>query len=175
MPDPTLSAAIAEAYASAPVGLVTWETIEIWHPAFTAPIRVVRDSVSLDARIEAGADRDAEALVTFTAYPFDLIPPDQSSASVPQAILEIDNIARDIGQQLDIAITDGRPVEVIWRTYLSGHELVGPEHLPPVRMQLSATSLSVTRVRAVVGFRDLVNAAFPTLEYDAERFPGLVP
>lgn len=175
MPDPALSAAIAEAYASAPVGQVVWETIEIWHPAFSAPIRVVRDGIALDARIEAGADRNAGEMVTFVAYAFDLVPPDLSSTSVPQATLEIDNISREIGQQLDLAITDGRPVEVIWRTYLSGYETVGPEHLPPVRMQLSTTSLGVARVRATVGFRDLLNAAFPTQIYDAETFPGLIP
>lgn len=175
MPDATMSEAIAEAYASAPVGQVVWETIEIWHPAFSAPIRVVRDGEALTARVEATAARDAGALVTFTPYPFDLVPPDLSSTAVPQATLEIDNISREIGRQLDLAILDGRPTEVIWRTYLSGHETEGPEHLPPIRMQLVSTSLTTSSVRATIGFRDLLNAAFPTLEYDADHFPGLIP
>lgn len=175
MTDSTLSAAVAEAYASAPLGVVTWETIEIWHPAFSAPIRVVRDGASLTARIEASALRDAGQVVTFTPYAFDLVPPDQSSTAIPQATLTIDNISREIGQQLDMAILDGRPTEVIWRTYLSGNELVGPEHLPPVRMQLIVTSLGVSEVRATIGFRDLMNASFPALEYDTETFPGLIP
>lgn len=35
MPDPTLSAAILEAYASAPTDEVIYHTLEIWHPVFT--------------------------------------------------------------------------------------------------------------------------------------------
>ena len=48
MPDPALSAAIREAYASAPADVVVLHTLEIWHPAFVedglaSPIRVVRN------------------------------------------------------------------------------------------------------------------------------------
>lgn len=175
MPDPLMSEAIAEAYASAPVGEVVWETIEIWHPVFAAPIYVVRDYVSLDAMIEATAARNAGTVQTFVAYPFDLIPPDMAATSVPRATLEIDNVSREIGQQLDLAVTDGRPTEVIWRTYLSGNELIGPEHQPPLKLQLNSVSSTMLKVRAGLGFRDLVNQAFPTLEYDVDLFPGLAP
>lgn len=175
MPDPLMSEAIAEAYASAPVGQVVWETIEIWHPVFTAPIYVVRDYVSLDAKIEATAARNAGTVQTFAAFPFDLVPPDLNAGAVPRATLEIDNVSREIGQALDRAVVDGRPTEVIWRSYLSGNELVGPEHQPPLKLQLNAVSSSMLRVRAGLGFRDLVNAAFPTLEYDVDTFEGLVP
>ena len=41
MPDPALSAALAEAYAAAPIDQVILHTLEIWHPAFSVPIRVV--------------------------------------------------------------------------------------------------------------------------------------
>lgn len=40
-PDPALSAALREAYASASVDEVIHHTLELWHPAFTAPIRVI--------------------------------------------------------------------------------------------------------------------------------------
>ena len=48
MPDPALSEAIREAYASAPADVVVLHTLEIWHPSFTEdgvakPIRVVRN------------------------------------------------------------------------------------------------------------------------------------
>ena len=173
MPDPTMSDAIAEAYASAPLGAIVWETVELWHPAWAEPIRVVRDRVALEARIEDGADRNAGEMVTFVAYPFDLVPPDMSATSAPQATLEIDNVSREIGQQMDLAIMDGRPTEVIWRSYLSGNQDLGPEHDPPIRMQMPTVTLTPLKVRAVLGFRDLINQAFPTMEYDSEAFPGL--
>jgi len=48
MPDPSLSAALAEAYASAPADVVVLHTLELWHPSFVEngvarPIRVVRN------------------------------------------------------------------------------------------------------------------------------------
>lgn len=175
MPDPTLSAAIAEAYASAPVGQVVWETLEIWHPIFSAPIRVVRDRVALDARIEAGAARDAGDVVTFVPYPFDIVPPDMYAATIPQATIEIDNITREIGRQLDLAIVAGETTVVIWRSYLSGHQMDGPEHVPPLQMEVKAVTTTVSRARITVGFRDLLNQAFPSLDYDTETFPGLLP
>ena len=68
MPDPAMSAALAEAYASAPVDQVIHHTLELWHPAFSAPIRVVRDFSAIDARIEAGAARNwADLWSPFTA------------------------------------------------------------------------------------------------------------
>lgn len=175
MPDPAMSAAIREAYASAPVGQVIWETLEIWHPSWTVPIRVVRDRVALDARIEATAARNPGEIVTFVPWAFDFVAPDLSRAAPPQARLEIDNVSREIGRQLDAAIMAGDVTLVIWRTYLSGHQLDGPEHLPPVQMELKSVTMGPLRVIATIGFRDLLNASFPALEYEAESFPGLVP
>ena len=58
MPDPAMSAALREAYASAPVDLVVYHTLEFWHPAFSEPLYVVRDTANLDARKEAAAAPD---------------------------------------------------------------------------------------------------------------------
>jgi len=175
MPDPTMSEVVAEAYASNPVGVVVWETLEIWHPVFAQPIRVVADRVALDARIEAGAARNAGEVVTFAPYPFTAVPPDMQSTSIPQATIEIDNVTREIGQQLDAAIIAGETTVVIWRSYLSGHQMDGPEHVPPLQMEVKAVSMPGTKVVVTVGFRDLLNQAFPALVYDTEVFAGLLP
>jgi hypothetical protein len=173
MPDPTISEAIAEAYASNPVGSVIWETMELWHPAWTDPLYIVGDRLPLDARIEATAERNAGAAVTFVPWSFTFVPPDMSQQSLPQATIDIDNVSREIGRQLDLAILDGRPIKVIWRTYLSGRQMEGPEHLPPIKMELKTVNMSVMSIRATLGFRDLLNATFPSLEYDSDHFPGL--
>lgn len=175
MPDPTLSAALAEAYASAPVDQVIYHTLEIWHPAFSVPIRVVRDTVALEARIEAGAARDAGAIVTFVAYAFDIVPPDQTSTGVPQCVIEIDNISREILAQIDLAVTEPDPIIVIYRSYLSDMALIDPENIPPMELTLITISATPLRIRATAGFPDLVNRRFPMLDYELERFPGLQP
>jgi hypothetical protein len=173
MPDPTLSAAIKEAYASAPSSVVVYHTLEIYNPAFSVPIRVVRDEVSLDARREATAPRDASAIVTFAAYAFDLVPPDQSTQSVPTCAIEIDNVDRLILSQIDVAATSGNVTTVIYRQYLSGNLTIGPENLPPVILQAQSISATPQRIKMVAGFADLVNKRFPAQDYDPEVFIGL--
>lgn len=175
MPDPALSAALAEAYASAPVDQVILHTVELHHPVFAVPIRVVRDRDALDARLEAGAPRDPGAVVTFVPYGFDLTPPEQTTTGAPHCVLEIDNVGRDILVQIRAAIQAGQPVEVIYRAYLDHAALEGPENDPPLRMELQQVSATPQRIRATAGFPDLLNKSFPRLTYDVARFPGLVP
>ena len=175
MPDPTLSAALREAYASAPVTSVIYHTLEIWHPAFSLPIRVVRDNADLSARIEASAPRDAGALVVFVAYAFDVVPPDQTSEALPQCVIEIDNVSREILAQIDAAVVQPQPITVTYRQYLSDQATVGPENDPPLTMQLTQITATPTRIRAVASFPNLLDRPFPAIDYELETFPGLAP
>jgi hypothetical protein len=175
MPDPTLSAAIAEAYASASVQDVILHTVELHHPVFLTPIRVVRDHATLEAMLEASAPRNAGQVVTFVPYAFDIVPPDQTTAGAPQCVLEIDNVSREILAQIRQAIRETEPVEVIYRAYLDSAPLDGPENDPPLRMELKRIAATPGRIRATAGFPDLLNQAFPRLVYDLDQFPGLLP
>lgn len=174
MPDPALSAAIREAYASAPVDLVVLHTLEIWHPAFTAPIRVVRDRVAIDARLEAGAPRNAAEVVTFTPWAFRVVPPEQISSGVPECRIEIDNVDPAILAELDLAVTEADPVTIIYRAYLSGDLDSGPETDPPMELTVSRISATATRIIATAGFGDALNKRFPGLSYSLEDWPGLL-
>lgn len=174
MPDPALSAALKEAYATPTSGVVVYHTLEIWNAALSAPIRVVRDEAALDARLEAGAPRDAGAVVTFAAYAFEIVPPEQSTSALPSCSIEIDNVDRLILAQLDAAVVSGSPITIMYRQFLSTGLGVGPENNPV--MTLTAISISATpqRIRMTAGFPDLLNRKFPAVEYDAEVFKGLV-
>lgn len=173
MPDDTLSAAIKEAYASAPSDGVIHHTLEIWHPAFTVPIRVVRDHADLTATLEASAPRNASEAVTFIGYAFDIVPPDVTNSAVPQCVIEIDNISRDIMAQFDAAVHSPSPITLIYRAFLSD-DLSGPENDPPLAMEILSISVDAFRIRATAGFGDLSNKRFPGLDYTAETFPGLI-
>lgn len=175
MPDPSLSEALREAYASAPIDLVVCHTLELWHPAFAAPIRVVRDVSALDGRLEAGAPRNAGELVTFIPYAFDVVPPDVVSETMPQVTIEIDNVGSEILAQVDAAVLAGDPIEVIYRQFLSDRAQDGPETDPPLRLTLVQISATPTRIRAVAGFSTLMDRKFPKLDYDLDVFPGLAP
>lgn len=173
MPDSALSAAIKEAYASAPKSWVVYDTLEIWNPAFSVPIRVVNDRADLTAKLEASAPRDASAMVTFTAYGFALVPPEQITTAVPSATLEIDNTDRAIVAAIATAAKSGQETTLIWRQYLSTNLTVGPENQPVLTLSLLSATATPFRVKGVAGFSDLLNRKFPFLEYDPEVFIGL--
>lgn len=174
MPDSTLSQAIKEAYASAPNTSVAYHTLEIYHPSFTTPIRVVRDFVDLSATLEATAPRDGGQTVQFIGYAFDIVPPEVSSTGVPTLQITIDNVARDIMAGLEAAVTTSTPITVIYRMFLST-DLSAPQNNPPMTLTIISISADVFKVTATATFGDLVNKRFPSQLYTIERFPGLVP
>jgi len=173
MPDSTLSLAIKEAYASAPAHSVIYHTLEIWHPNFTQPIYVVRDNADLDAVIEADAERGAGQTVTFVAFAFDIVPPEVDKSGVPQCVIELDNVSREILANVEAAMGSTSLITVIYRAYLSD-DLSGPQNDPPLELTIHSITADPFKVRAIAGFGALANLKFPKLEYSAEVFPGLV-
>lgn len=173
MPDNTLSEALREAYASAPVGLIIYHTLEIRHPSFTQPIRIVRDLVDLTATLEPDAPANGGEEVLFVRYAFDFIKPEVNSSGVPQMQITIDNVDRIIGASIEGALGSTDLVEVTYREYIST-DLTGPQNDPPITLQVMAVTVDMFRVTATCGFPDLMNRKFPTLEYTSETFPGLV-
>lgn len=173
MPDSTLTQAIKEAYAAAPSDVVIHHTLELRHPAFTQPLRVVRDYAALDATLEASAPEDPSTEVTFTAFAFDLVKPEVNSDGRPQITIEIDNVSREIIANIEAAMSSQASIEVTYREYLST-DLTGPQNDPPLHMNIVRITADLFRVRADATFGDFSNRRFPAVAYTAETFPGLV-
>lgn len=172
MTDSVLSQALKEAYAAAPANVVIYHTLELRHPAFTAPIRVVRDYNDLTATLESNAPVDAGASVTFVRFAFDFTKPEVSAVGVPQITITMDNVDRAIVANIEAALVSTDLVQVTYREYLST-DLTQPQNNPPLNMTIMTVTADVFKVTAVAGFPDLMNRRFPSLEYSAEVFPGL--
>lgn len=172
MTDTTLSQAIREAMASAPSNVVIHHTMELWHPAFTSPIRVVRDYADLTATLEATAPRNASQAVTFIGFNFDFTKPEVSAAGIPQITITMDNADRAIVANIEAALGSTDLVSVIYREFIST-DLSAPQNNPPLAMTIMSVTADVFRVTAVAGFPNLMNKRFPTTEYSAEVFTGL--
>lgn len=168
MPDATLSAAIKEAYASAPTDVVLLHTITLDHPAFTAPIRVVRDQQDLVATLETGG-----APVTFTAFAFELDLPEVADTGVPEVVLQIDNVSREIIAAIELAQSAPAKISLSYRAYLSS-DLSGPQNVPPLTLTITAIEADMFKVTARATLVDFVNRRFPNEDYTDVRFPGLV-
>lgn len=200
MSDPALSAAIKEAYAVAPSDVVILHTLEIRHPTFTQPIRVVRNFadeatwtalggaeaqvvldamsaedralVGLVARLEADAPEDAGQMVSFIALAFDLDLPPIDTVPVPEITVTMDNVGREITDALDAAAVSQDKIEVTYRPYLST-DIDGPQMDPPITMVLSEVEVNPLHVTGRALMLDVGNKAFPAKFYTAKDFPGL--
>lgn len=172
MPDFTLSDALEEAYASAPSSEVVLHTLEIRHPDFTQPIRVVRDHQDFDAYLEADAPENPGEEVTFIAMAFDFTLPEVTKSTSPEIEIGLDNVSGEISAYLDIAANSPDLIEVTYRPYLAS-DPSGPSMNPPLTLTIRSVTADIFRVKAVAGFADLANKKFPSQTYDTERFAGL--
>lgn len=172
MPDPLLSQALAEAYASAPDGAVILDTLEIWHPAFAAALRIVADHRALEARLEPDAPRQPGQIVAFVPLAFRLRPPEALAEAPGVLEAEIDTTGREIVAEIEAATVSLAPVEVIWRRFLESSAADGPEYVVG-GLTLRAVSATPGRLTATAGWNDLVNERWPRLVYSRDRFPTL--
>lgn len=173
MPDSTLTQAIKEAYASAPANVIIYHTLELWHPAFNAPIRVVRDYADLTATLESTAPRNPSTSVTFVAFNFEFTKPEISATGLPEVTLTLDNVDRAIVANVEAALTTTDLVTVIYREFIST-DLTAPQNNPPLSLTITSVTADLYKVTAVASFPNLMNKRFPTLEYSAETFVGLL-
>lgn len=173
MPDATLTQAIKEAYASAPANVVIYSTMELNHPGFTQPIRVVNDRDSLEATLEATAPVNPSQKVLFAAYAFRFNKPEVTANGLPQISLEIDNVDRSIVAAIEQAILTPDPITVIYREFIST-DLSAPQNNPPIQLTVLSINATVFVVKATAGYQNFMNTRFPTTAYDSINYPGLV-
>lgn len=170
----TLSDAIEEAYATAPAGQVILHTLEFRHPSFTTPLRVVQDHQDFVGTLEATAPINPGEAVTFTAFAFEFIPPDvETTGALPEVTIAIDNVSREIMGYMDLAANSPDLIEVTYRPYIST-DPTEPQMNPPLTLTIRTVEADVMRITARASFGDFINKAFPTMLYDATRFPALI-
>ena len=172
MPDSLLSQAIKEAYASAPDDAVIVHTLELRHAAFITPIRVCLGHSLVSARLEATAPLNPNEFVDFQPFAFRFKQPDVQTEGLPEMELEIDNVTREIEEQVELAASSTEKVDVTYREYLAA-DLATVQNNPPLTLQLKQIEANDFRVTGRAGFRDLLNRNFPAEEYTWTRFPGL--
>lgn len=174
MPNTTLSEALKEAYASAPSDIIIVNTLEIRHPAFTAPIRVVSDFVSVTAKLEANAPLNAGEMVEFLPFAFELSLPEMTDKGVPELGLRIDNVSREIMEHIELASPLPDKLEITYRAYLSNDLSSGPHNDPPLHLTIISIEADAVAITAKASVVDFINKKFPNQEYDENRFPGLI-
>lgn len=173
MPDISLETALKEAYASAPSNVVILHTLEFRHPNFTQPIRVVLDHADHLLKLEASAPDSPSTYVTFVKFAFEFTLPEVQSSATPEIMISMDNVSRDIEDNLALAVASPYKVEVTYRPYLSTDD-TAPQMNPPLTLTLTHVEADDFKVTARASYGDAANKAFPSELYTASRFPGLI-
>ncbi len=170
----TLTEALAEAYASAPPTVVILHTMELWHPTWADPIRLVADFADLTATLEDEAPVDAGDAVLFTACPFRFTLP-QVGEGRQELQIQIDNVAQLLMPLLEAAdLASETPIKATYRPYLST-DTTAPQMTPPLTLDVTRISADAMQVTCMCAHADFLNRRFPRRIYTVEEFPGLAP
>ena len=179
MPDPTISAALREAYAVAPADEVIIHTLELRHPTFVGndgladSVWITTNESDIEATLEIGTPVRPGQTVNFIAlaFRFRLAPIDATGR--PELQLEVDNVSRILIRQLDRAAGDPRKVTATYRPFLAS-DLSAPQMDPPPTFTLSKIKVNALAATATARVDIDFNGAFPRRLYTAAEFPALI-
>ena len=172
MSDPLnpLSEDLSEFFYSAPPAALAFETIELRHPAFDQPARVVNDLADLTATLEADAPANPGASVTFSKCNFRFVQP-ESGDGMPSCELEIQNVTRLLMPHIELAASNPAPLELSFRLYYSD-DLTEPGYVLH-GLTVKKIGAGAFRVTGRAGFEDFLGRPFPRRTYTVREFPGL--
>lgn len=166
MPTNPFTAAILEAFALAPPGVVYLETLQIHHPSVSPDIYLVRDRAAWTLKDEGGVSRD------FVACSFTLALPPSGDNGLQQLTISVDNIDLTISDFLTQCLSYTTPVVVTYRPYRSDDPNT-PQMVPPLKLYYTDIEIGDIEVVGTATFADILNRPFPAELYDRIRFPGL--
>lgn len=169
----SLSEALAEAAAIAPISRAMLSAFELWHPTLTGPVRIVNNHAALWATLEADAPRDAGEEVEFLASYVEVTKPEESdAAATPEITLSVANVSGLLSDALRQARGSLVPWEIIERLYASD-DTSAPAILPPTKLTVTAAEISGVVASITASFGDPGNVAVPRATFRIEQYPGL--
>jgi len=162
----TLTPEMMQVYASAPMKVQAYFTVEFSHPSFTGPLGMVHGQWKpLDVELEDGTP------ASFLPVPFELSLPGASADGHQDLQISICNIGHELTQELDRAIeSPWVPIRVMFRVYLSTSQRPH-QSLELKLLDVNATTQTVT---GIASRYDVVNRTFPSRRFRAADWPGLV-
>ncbi len=190
MADTTLSDALAEAFASAPAEMVVIDTISIYYAGLTTTSPAVPTELYLfngttgdsltaagaplkNFKLESTATINPSTIVSFIGLPFAITQPDVGSDPLAKGQLLIDGVGREAADLMLAAIDLGVSIDVTYRPYITGNELIGPEQTPPIKFSLSNVVIRGLTLSADIILPTHGNRRFPRQLYTSSRFPQL--
>lgn len=166
----------SEAIASCPPNVRTYVTLEVQHPSFAEPARIVAGvGDNMEFGIEDGAAYNAGETVLFIAFPVEVDYPEVREGQPPSSKVKIDNVNRELAPKIRAAVGVRAYLKVIYREYLSSdltEPAYGPVEFLLKNVQMVGASLTGTAMVAM-----LLNKRFPRRDknYNVQDYPSLLP
>lgn len=134
------------------------ELLEITHPSFSAPMRIVNDTRNVDS-----------GGVTYVAYPFRITLPQDVKGEAPRCTIEIDNTGRDLTGELE-ALPANSTLECAYRIA----DRSTPDTIEyAFSLPLSRASVNVAVISAVIGVDHLMRLQAVRKIHDPTTSPGI--
>lgn len=169
----TLTEALQEAAAIAPITRQMLYCYELWHPTLSEPVYFVNDNADVEARIESTADRNADELVTFISCPLTITRPEEGDQpESPSVALSRPDLAGLLKPLLDASRGSTVPWVLIERLYASD-DLSDPAMLPPLQVELTNVDMVGSQVQIEAQFDDDGTLAIPSATFRRNQYPGL--
>jgi hypothetical protein len=166
----TVSAAMAEAWASNDVKADLLLTIEIDHVTLPEPLRFVQGTRVKDVYETVILPVPGNPSAVFTVVDFAWQRPSQEEGGTTKARIRIDNVSQAIQTALRAAIASDQPFDVIYREYLTS-DPNNPEVYDGLRMNtVSVTALSAS---GELSYEEIEMQGFPRRTYDLATYPAL--
>ena len=156
-----------EAYANADDTRVMLYTLELMHPKFTQPLRIVNDNDPLTAEIETNKT------VEFMPFFFRIKRPTISEEPDPSLQITVDNVSGFMTPYLYTASRSKESIHVTFRPFLIDESDNSITRLSSIKLAIRNTSANMTSVTLTAAHINPANLPFPKENYTADRFPGL--
>ena len=172
-----MSLLLDEVYASNPSDKILYTTLELLHSAFdyqtpAGVIRLVSGFDNLTATLESGAPYNPGVPVVFTASGLTIKPPDKGVRGRQEMTITLDAASGEVIQQLEQVVAATRePIKAILRYFVSS-DLTEPQNVP-YQMTVLNPTVSPESVTARAVFTDVLNKAYPAINYTLSSHPGL--
>lgn len=132
--------------------------LEIDHPDLATPVRVVGDTQDL-----------THLGNVFTALRFEARLPDDREQGLPRALLEMDNVGRELMQPLESMDPTQAPTCRMIQVLRADPDTIEWE----ATLTLLDVTAKQTRVTATLGYEDVLNLPAVAVSYRPEVAPGL--
>jgi hypothetical protein len=165
--------ALDELFASNPVGVSYYLTLEISHSAFVPNVfRLVQGFNDVTATLESGAAFNAGEAVLFLASAFEVSLPEKNVKGRQDMSVTLHGAAIEAVRQLELQRAANRePIKLRFREFESG-DLSSPAS-PTVEMTVVSAVVNSGVVELAASFADVINKSFPSTFYKTLTHPGL--